>query len=153
MHYIGHHYPTPKQLRNILKPDVSGVATRWYDLGVQLLDDAATGVLDVIKADHPNDVTTCCNEMFKKWLEMQHDASWSQLVMALNKIGLNAVADNINKLIKNGEQHLAIFVLNSSKKHPIFINSYKVCTYIGVGRSIDLGWGALGQRTQLTCNS
>ena len=103
MHYIGHHYPTPKQLRNILKPDVSGVATRWYDLGMQLLADDATGALDVIKADHPNDVTTCCNEVFKKWLEMQPDASWSQLVMALNKIGLNVVADDINKLIKNGK--------------------------------------------------
>ena len=96
----------PKQLCNILKPDVSGVATRWYDLGMQLLDGPTTGVLDVIKTDHPNDVTTCCNEMFKKWLEMQHDASWSQLVMALNKIGFNAMADDINKLIKNGKHYL-----------------------------------------------
>ena len=109
LHYIGHHCPTLKQLHNILRPDVSGVATRWYDLGMQLLDDPATGVLDVIKADHPNDVTTCCNEMFKKWLEMQHDASWSQLVMALNKIGLNTIADDISKLIENGTySYLAI---------------------------------------------
>ena len=78
------------------------MATQWYELGVQLLDDASTGVLDVIKADHPNNVTACCNEMFKKWLEMQHDASWSQLVTVLNKIGLSTIADDINKLIKSG---------------------------------------------------
>ena len=98
----GHHYPTPKKLNNIFKPDLSGVATKWYELGMQLLQDDATGVLDVIKANHPNNVTTCCNEMFKKWLETQHDASWSQLVMALNEIRLNAIADDLNKLIKNG---------------------------------------------------
>ena len=86
----------------MLKPEVSIVATRWYDLGVQLLDDASTGALDIIKADHPNDVTTCCNQMFKKWLEMQHDASWSQLVRALNEIGLNTIADDINRLVNNG---------------------------------------------------
>ena len=33
---------------------------------------------------------------------MQHDASWSQLVVALNKVGLNTIADDINKLIENG---------------------------------------------------
>ena len=92
------------------------MATQWYELGVQLLDDAATGVLDVIEADHPNDATTCCNEMFKKWLKMQHDACWSQLIMALNKIGLNAIADDINKLIKNGKRYM--FVLNCSNKTP-----------------------------------
>ena len=81
---------------------------------MQLLDDAATRVLDVIKADHPNDVTACCREMFKRWLEMQHDASWSQLVMALTKIGLNAIADDINKLIKNGMRFM--FVLSCSSK-------------------------------------
>ena len=99
---IGHHYPTPKQLRDILKPDFSRVATKWSELGVQLLDDAETDILYVIKADHPSDVTTCCNEMFERWLRIQPDASWSQLVTALNKIGLKVVAEDINKLIKNG---------------------------------------------------
>ena len=100
--------PSLKQLHNILKPEVSGVATRWYDLGVQLLNSTDTGVLDIIKADHPNDVSTCCNEMFKKWLEIQHDASWNQLVIALNKIGLNSMADDINKMIRKGTSYIAI---------------------------------------------
>ena len=87
------------------------MAIQWYELGVQLLDDDSTGVLDVIKADHPNNVTACCNEMLTKWLDMQHDASWSQLVTALNKIGLNAIADDINKLIKSGKRYILAFLV------------------------------------------
>ena len=71
----------------------SGVATRWYSLGLELLD-SNTAVLDVIKTSHQRDDDRC-SEMFKKWLEMKPDASWSQLVTALNNIELNTVARNI----------------------------------------------------------
>ena len=93
----GHHYPTPKQLQNILKPNTSGLAVRWYDLGKQLLTDDTVGALNVIKADHPNDVSSCCNEMFVKWLELQPNATWSQLITALSNIGMETAAENIIK--------------------------------------------------------
>jgi len=73
---------------------VNGVAAHWYDLGVQLLDNS-TGVLDVIKADHPNDATKCCTIMFEKWLMMKPDANWNQLVTALTNLGLNSLAANM----------------------------------------------------------
>jgi len=60
------------------------------------------GVLDAMKADHPNDVNTCCNEMFIKWLSMTSDATWSQLVTALKRIGMNTVAENLNKQLRRG---------------------------------------------------
>ena len=97
MYIIGHYYPTPKQIRNILKPDTSGLAARWHDLGTQLLTDDTVGVLDVIKADHPNDVSACCNKMFVKWLELQPNATWSQLITALSIIGMKTIAENIIK--------------------------------------------------------
>ena len=103
--YIGHHYPTPKQLRNILKPDTSGLAARWYDLGTRLLTDDTVVVLDVIKADHPNDVNACCNKMFLKWLELQPNATWSQLITALNNIGMNTVAEEVIKHLSKGLLH------------------------------------------------
>ena len=81
--HVGYHYPTPKQIRNILKPDTSGLAVQWYDLGTELLTDDTVGTLDVIKADHPNDVSACCNKMFVKWLELQPNATWSQLITTL----------------------------------------------------------------------
>ena len=99
---VGHVYPTPKQLRNILKPDTSGLAAQWYDLGTQLLTDDTVGTLDVIKANHPNDVTTCCNNMFVKWLELQPNATWSQLIIALGNIGRNTAAENVIKCLTKG---------------------------------------------------
>ncbi|XP_065901976.1 CARD- and ANK-domain containing inflammasome adapter protein-like isoform X2 [Dysidea avara] len=100
-------YPTPKQIRNILKPQTSGVAVKWYDLGIQLLDDGVgPGVLDLIKADHHNDNNTCCNEMFVTWLQMEPNATWSQLVSTLTKIGMNSVAEDLKKQLKFDEDML-----------------------------------------------
>ena len=105
MLYTGQDYPTTKQIRNILKPEASGVVVQWYDLGIQLLDDEdGTGVLDAIKADHPNDVNACCNKMFIKWLLMKPDATWSQLVTALRRIGMNNVAADLNKQLRRGSK-------------------------------------------------
>ena len=99
----GHHYPTPKQLQNILKPDTSGLAAQWYDLGTQLLTADTVGTLDVIKTDHSNDASACCNKMFVKWLELQPSATWSQLIIALGNIGMNLAAENVIKYLVKGE--------------------------------------------------
>ena len=102
LYIIGHHYPTPKQLRNILKPETSGLAIRWYDLGTQLFTDDTTGTLHVIEVDHPNDASACCNKMFTKWLELQPNATWSQLIIALVNIGMNAAAENVIECLIKG---------------------------------------------------
>ena len=78
------------------------MAARWHDLGTQLLTDDAVGVLDVIKADHPNDVCACCNKMFVKWLELQPDATWSQLITALENIGMESVKQSIMQCLIKG---------------------------------------------------
>ena len=102
LYIIGHHYPTPKQLRNILKPYTCGLAARWCDLGTQLLTDDTVGALDVIKADHPNDASACCNKMFAKWLELQPSATWSQLIIALVNIGMKSAAENVIECLIKG---------------------------------------------------
>ena len=81
------------------------MAVRWHDLGTQLLTDDNVGVLDVIKADHPSDASACCNEMFVKWLELQPNATWSQLMTALNNIGMNTVAEEVIKHLSKGLLH------------------------------------------------
>ena len=111
LYIIGHHYPTPKQLQNILKPDTSGLAARWHDLGTQLLSAATVGTLDVIKVDHPNDAGACCNKMLVKWLELQPNATWSQLIMALENIGMNTAAENVNKCLTKGS-YVCAYILN-----------------------------------------
>jgi len=76
-----------------MRHEASGVVTRWYDLGVELLD-SNTAVLDVIKTSHQRDDDRC-SAMLKTWLEMKPDASWSKLVTALVNIGMKTAADNI----------------------------------------------------------
>ena len=78
------------------------MAARWHDLGTQLLTDDTVGVLEVIKADHPNDVSACCNKMFAKWLELQPDATWSQLITALENIGMESVKQSIMQCLITG---------------------------------------------------
>ena len=77
-----------------------GLITQWRDLGLELVD--SNNVLKVIETDHPNDVNTCCRMMFEKWLEKTPDASWSQLITALNNIKMNTAADAVSKLFKSG---------------------------------------------------
>ena len=103
LHITGHQYPTPKQIRNYLKPDTSGLAARWYELGKQLLTADTVGTLDVIKADHPSDVSACCNKMFAKWLELQPEATWNQLIDALRMIEMNVPAENVIKCLAEGK--------------------------------------------------
>ena len=78
------------------------MAVRWHDLGKELLTNDTVGTQDVIKADHPNDVSACCNKMFVKWLEFQPNATWSQLIAALRNIEMNAAAENVNKCLTKG---------------------------------------------------
>ena len=76
------------------------ITTRWRDLGLELLVDNKS--LKEIEANHPGDVSARCRAMFEKWLEKSPNASWSQLVTSLNKIGLNTAADVISKQFKQG---------------------------------------------------
>ena len=120
---IGHHYPTPQQLRNILKPETSGLAARWCDLGAQLFTDDTVGTLDVIKADHPNDASACCNKMFVKWLELQPSATWSQLIIALVNIGMNAAAENVIECLIKG-MYIATCMRIMNKQLCIYMDVY-----------------------------
>ena len=76
------------------------IATKWYELGLELVD--SNKVLKVIEADHRNDVNTCCCLMFEKWLEKTPNASWRQLVIALDNFKMKTAADAVRKLFKSG---------------------------------------------------
>ena len=68
-----------------MNPSTTGLAAHWYDIGIQLMENSA-GVLQTIKANHQSDVNASCTAMFEKWLKMNPDASWNQLVSALKNI-------------------------------------------------------------------
>ena len=74
----------------------TGLIDKWYDIGLELLDNDTTA-LNVIKKNNPNDIEECCTEMFKKWLESNPKANWDKLIVALTTIGMDTAADNIIK--------------------------------------------------------
>jgi len=79
------------------------VNTKWYDLGLELLDDEYAGELETIHKDYRNDGSkTCCQKMFSKWLETRDDASWDQLIEAMRTIKLNSIASDVEQLLVQG---------------------------------------------------
>ena len=85
--------PNMKQLLRILREEP--IATKWYELGLELLENSSH--LQVIKANYQNNVQSCCQEMFQRWLDVKPDASWSELVTALRSIEMTTAADAISK--------------------------------------------------------
>ena len=89
---IGNDRPTLRQLTDVIEE----CSTRWHDLGVQLLEEhTGSRILNEIENDCPSSVVKCCRKMFDRWLEQQPNASWDQLLTALNRIGMNSAAEHI----------------------------------------------------------
>ena len=86
-------------LKNLYDHVVPSVADKWRDIGVHLLPPTLVEnrVLEVIAADHPHSIEDCCKAMFDKWLEIQKDTSWNQLIEALNAIELYSFASKLRK--------------------------------------------------------
>ena len=92
--------PTIPQLVDVMRIENIEITTKWYELGLKLVD--SNEVLKVIETDNPHNTNTCCRVMFQKWLEKTPNASWNQLVTALDDIKMNTAADAVRKLFKSG---------------------------------------------------
>ena len=87
-----------KQLSEVMRIKDIAIAAKWYELGLELVDSFK--ILKVIETNHHDDVNICCRLMFEKWLEKTPDASWQQLITALNTVGMNTAAEAVSKLFK-----------------------------------------------------
>ena len=94
---IGRDRPT---LRDVTIHVIPWVATRWYELGLVLLDTKYQNELTIIEADIRNDVITCCRKMFCKWLNSDELASWDKLIKSVRIVQLNNVANDIEQLLQ-----------------------------------------------------
>ena len=90
-------------LRDLAIHVIPSVATRWYELGLVLLDTKYQNELTIIEADIRNDAVTCCRKMFSKWLNTDELASWDKLIKAVRIVQLNNVASDIEQLLLQGE--------------------------------------------------
>ena len=74
---------------------------KWYDLGIELLENEDVEELNTIRNNYPRDGGACCTEMFKLWLRKQPKATWNQLIKALKEPGIE-----MNKLANTIEENL-----------------------------------------------
>ena len=74
------------------------MSSKWYQLGIQLLDECQAPQLEIIRANN-DDVTGCCTALFGYWLQTHPSASWYELVTALRAPGveLNEVAASVER--------------------------------------------------------
>ena len=91
--------PNLKDLSNFVVPKVG---SKWYMLGVQLLDQQYVATLQTIKADCKKAEERCI-EMFNEWLTTDNDASWDKLIDGLKSpsVKLNSLAEKLQKMPKN----------------------------------------------------
>lgn len=90
--------PTKEKLLDHVVPHVT---LRWYDLGIKLLKEEQESQLDVIESTHVDDKKECCKRMFWYWLKTNTNASWQQLIAALQSpaVELPVVAADIEKML------------------------------------------------------
>ena len=88
-----------KKIRQLVIPKV---APKWYELGVELLNEYQENHLFIIKSDHGSDHKKCCTEMFWHWLRTDPNASWNKLVTSLRSpaVELHGVAADIEKMFQ-----------------------------------------------------
>ena len=98
--HVGTDRPKLKYL-NYVKTDI---ATKWFDIGVALLDAGDEVVLNITKENFPGDAMKCTSEMFKLWLDRKPEASWNDLIRVLkNKnIKLKTLAKKIKTMLSKG---------------------------------------------------
>ena len=91
-------------MKDLNKHIIPWVATKWYDLGLELLHPKHENLLSIIQEDHKNDALACCRRMFNEWLRRSTDATWSQLKVAATEADLNNVASAIDSFLQQASE-------------------------------------------------
>ena len=88
-------------LKDLCDHVLTEVAHKWKDLGLQLLQSDQANVLNIISANYPNDVVSCCKCVLEKWLDTTTDATWNQLIRALKSpsVQLDYVANQLERKV------------------------------------------------------
>ena len=60
--------------------------------------DIELGHLKIIKADHPGDSSGCCKDLWKKWLELDSDATWEKLFTAIDDAAVPSTSHSTGSL-------------------------------------------------------
>ena len=77
------------------------ITDRWYDIGLELLEQKDEKAVKIIKKENPGDISECCTEILELWLNRSPNATWNQLIEALKAPGieLNDAASKIEGML------------------------------------------------------
>ena len=92
MCYLGSSHPDISDLNTYVTPNIP--ANKWKDLGLELLCCSSAELNDIERDIQGTGQRV--NRMFEMWLT-RCDATWNELIVALEKIHLTQLADNIRK--------------------------------------------------------
>ncbi|XP_065894224.1 uncharacterized protein [Dysidea avara] len=84
--------PTEKYLQRLC---IEKYAIHWKTIGLEL--NLSSDVLCIIEAGNKADHVRCCQDMFKKWLERDPEATWKKLLEAAS-VALSQKNKNIKSL-------------------------------------------------------
>ena len=79
------------ELRDVYRYVVPEYASKWRCLGALLLFEQAE--LETIFSNFRHDAEECCRDLLSRWLKKTIDASWDQLLSAI---------DNLPKFVYQG---------------------------------------------------
>ena len=97
---VGTDQPTIRLLNHHVRDKI---APKWRNLGIELLNEEQCAKLDVIEGNHPQNVERCCTEIFEYWLRVDPQASWKKLIIALEQIDENVLAESIMTDVLKGQ--------------------------------------------------
>jgi len=63
-------------------------AAHWNVIGTLL--DIPNGLLEGIEKSFPTSAFWCCNEMLKRWLEIDTSATWRKIIQAIDSPAIGA---------------------------------------------------------------
>ena len=126
---IGSSKPTVKGLQTI--KIFIDAAPKWYELGVELLDEDQIKQLNNIENDH-SESTICCRKMLMYWLDSHPYATWYDLVEALKSpsVELKNVASTVETFIGLFIEHelctMYVTLLHTLTNFRVFISPYSM---------------------------
>ena len=90
-----------KHLNRHVRPNITA---KWYDIGVELLNEEDEYMLNAIRANSHEDADKCTDEMLQLWLSRKSNPTWDQLldVFRAPNIKLEALASEIEGMLSKG---------------------------------------------------
>ena len=82
---------TTPLLKDLYQHVTPQYAAEWEVIGTLL--DLPSGELKAIEAGYPTNIKWCCNQMLKKWLEMDSTASWEKLFTVIESRAVTYAPD------------------------------------------------------------